>query len=157
MVSCTIVLHCIKVVKIIQNSFRLILELILNFENQSFCFLFKCSFVCWFVKSYLNFRCGNAFLKGSNCTENFFFVSMGINLVSMGITLSCLSVVYIPFGQIPLGINFVLSFCSIHSDYSLWVCSPVELLIRSTYFPDIRMIGWHRLTSRQSGVYDVSF
>ena len=32
-------------------------------------------------KSYLNFRCGNAFLKGSNCTENFFFVSMGINFV----------------------------------------------------------------------------
>ena len=67
--------------------------------------LFKCSFVCWFVKSYLNFRCGNAFLKGSNCTENFFFVSMGINFVSMGIKTKfmgnsvSLSVVYIPSFQ----------------------------------------------------------
>ena len=67
--------YCITLYKVvkIQNS------------KSIFLFLFKCSFVCWFVKSYLNFRCGNAFLKGSNCTENFFFVSMGINFVSMGI------------------------------------------------------------------------
>jgi len=74
LVSCTIVLHCIKVVKI------------QIFQNQSFCFvqMFVCLLVCQILS---NFRSG-ASLKGfvfGVFSENFFFVPMGIISVSLSV------------------------------------------------------------------------